>query len=48
MATQEEGWVKPHPSSIDTTKLYATQWQVNVPGGEYDVWVDDIAFIGCQ
>jgi endoglucanase len=47
MATQEQGWGKPHPSHINPAKLYAMQWQVSVPGADYDVWVDDIAFVGC-
>jgi endoglucanase len=45
--TQMAGWGAPHPGSIDTTKLYGVQWQVNAPGATYDLWVDDIAFTGC-
>lgn len=45
--TQMEGWGAPHPKSIDKSKLYALQFQVNSPGADYDVWVDDVAFLGC-
>lgn len=45
--TQMEGWGAPHPKSIDKSKLYAVQFQVNTPGADYDVWVDDLAFLGC-
>ena len=31
-----------HPS-----KMYGVQWQVNVPGANYDIWVDDLQFV-CQ
>jgi endoglucanase len=48
MASQEQGWGKPKPSHINPAKLYAMQWQVNVPGAEYDIYVDDVAFVGCQ
>ena len=33
--------VKPH-------KLYGLQWQVNKPGASFDIWVDDVEFIGCD
>jgi endoglucanase len=41
---QMEGWGAPHPKGIDRSKLYAVQFQVNSPGAEYDIWVDDVAF----
>lgn len=44
---QMEGWGAPHPKGIDKSKIYSMQWQVNSPGAEYDVWVDNIAFLGC-
>lgn len=45
---QERGWGAPHPKGIDTSQMFATQWQVNDKGKPYDVWVDDLAFTGCQ
>jgi endoglucanase len=46
--SQLAGWGSPHPGAIDAAKLFGVQWQVNTPGATYDVWVDDIAFTGCQ
>lgn len=45
---QEEGWGAPRPSTIDTSALYAVQFQVSSPGAHYDMWIDDIAFFGCR
>jgi endoglucanase len=45
---QLQGWGSPHPGAIVPSKLYGVQWQVNSPGASYDLWVDDIAFTGCQ
>jgi endoglucanase len=44
---QMEGWGAPHPKSIDKSKLYAMQWQINSPGADYDLWIDNVAFTGC-
>jgi endoglucanase len=44
---QMEGWGAPHPKGIDKSKLYGMQWQVNSPGADYDIWVDNVAFTGC-
>jgi endoglucanase len=41
------GWGSPHPPSIDATKLYGAQFQVNTPGQKYDIWIDDVEFTGC-
>jgi hypothetical protein len=27
--------------------MYGVQWQVNTPGAEYDIWIDDVQFTGC-
>ncbi len=43
----QEDW-GPKDSGIDPTKLYGIQWQVNVKGADFDIWVDDIQFTGCQ
>jgi endoglucanase len=44
---QQQGWGKPLVGSINPSKLYGVQWQVNVPGQSYDIWIDDLAFRGC-
>jgi endoglucanase len=44
---QMDGWGSPHPKGIDKSKLYGVQWQVNAPGADYDIWVDNVAFTGC-
>ena len=45
---QLPGWGSPRPASIDPSKLYGVQFQVNSPGASFDVWVDDLRFTGCQ
>ena len=47
MLKQERGWGAPHPHGIDSTQMFAAQFQVNDKGQNYDVWVDDLAFVGC-
>jgi endoglucanase len=47
-AQQMPDWGAPRPPSITSNKLYAVQWQTNTRGKEYDIWVDDIAFVGCK
>ncbi len=42
---QMEGWGAPHPSHIDASKIYGVQFQVNAKGADYDIFVDDIAFV---
>lgn len=44
---QEAGWGAPHPPAIDPARLMSVQWQVSVPNSDLDLWLDDIAFIGC-
>ncbi len=46
--SQERGWGSPKTGSLDATQVYAIQFQVNDKGQKYDIWVDDIAFTGCQ
>ena len=45
---QEEGWGDPNPPGVDPTKLYGVQWQVTTAGADYDIWIDDVTFMGCQ
>lgn len=46
--TQMPGWGSPRPSGLELKKVYGIQWQVNTPGSAYEIWVDDVAFVGCQ
>ena len=47
LAKQEPYWGDEFPR-ITPSKLYALQWQVNTNGAPYDIYVDDIAFVGCD
>ena len=41
-------WGTPRPHMIKPKKLYGLQWQVDKPGANIDIWVDDVEFIGCE
>ena len=45
---QEDGWGDPKPGTLDTSKLYGIQWQVSAAGQSFDLWIDDVSFIGCD
>lgn len=45
---QGKGWGNPLKSSIDATKVYGIQFQVNEKNMVFDIWVDDIQFTGCK
>jgi hypothetical protein len=47
LSKQESGWGDTF-NSIVPTALYGMQWQVNTPGASFDIWLDDIAFVGCD
>jgi endoglucanase len=42
----QQGWGDPAPE-VAKNALYGVQWQFNTPGAEYDIWVDDVEFVGC-
>ena len=42
---QMPGWGVPRKPQITPAQLYGIQFQVNVPGASFDVWVDDLRFI---
>lgn len=42
---QDPGWGAPRVPTITPAKIYGLQWQVNVRGAPFDVWVDDVAFV---
>ncbi|MEI9940065.1 MAG: carbohydrate binding domain-containing protein [Pseudomonadota bacterium] len=45
--TQMKDWGSPRMPGIDSSQMYAIQFQVNDKGAPYDIWVDDIEFTGC-
>jgi endoglucanase len=45
--SQMDGWGSPSKPAIEKSKLYGMQFQVNQPGSTFDIWVDDVEFIGC-
>ncbi len=44
---QGAGWGAPRPDALDPAKLYSVQWQVATRGAEFDIWIDDVSFVGC-
>ncbi|WP_198154629.1 glycoside hydrolase family 9 protein [Plesiocystis pacifica] len=44
---QLPGWGAPRPAMIDAASVYGLQFQVQGPGAAFDIWVDDVAFVGC-
>jgi endoglucanase len=45
--TQLPGWGKPRGFSVNTSEIFGLQFQVNVAGKPFDIWVDQIRFTGC-
>lgn len=45
---QEHGWGDPRPATVEAGLLYGIQFQVATPGEDFDVWIDDITFVGCD
>jgi hypothetical protein len=44
---QESGWGEQKPE-LAVSKLFGLKFQVKAPSTAYDIWVDDIHFVGCQ
>ena len=44
---QEDGWGDPRPAQVDTQRLFGIQWQATAAGQPFDLWVDDVTFLGC-
>jgi endoglucanase len=44
---QQPGWGDRAPR-ISKDKLFAVQWQFGTPDQDYDIWVDNVAFVGCE
>jgi len=47
LAKQEPYWGDEFPR-ITPSKIYALQWQANTNGANFDIYVDDVAFVGCD
>jgi endoglucanase len=45
---QMPGWGRPKKMKIDAATVYGIQFQVNEPGADYDIFVDQIRFTGCK
>lgn len=45
---QMAGWGAPRPPAIEKTKIYSLQFQVLEKNKNFDICVDDIAFIKCD
>jgi endoglucanase len=44
---QQPGWGDRAPQ-VDSHHLFAIQWQVSTKNANYDIWFDDIWFVGCE
>ena len=42
---QEPGWGAPQTPAIDNNKLFGVQFMVSTAGADYDIWIDDVAFV---
>jgi hypothetical protein len=45
---QEDGWGAPNPVTLDTKGIRGMQWQTANANQPYDLWFDDISFVGCE
>ena len=45
---QGDGWGDPHPPGLDASKIFGMQWQTESVGKDYDIWIDDVSFVGCD
>lgn len=44
---QQPGWGDRAPG-VAKDKLFALQWQFNTNDANYDIWVDQVSFVGCE
>jgi endoglucanase len=44
---QEPGWGE-QKTELATTKLFGLKFQIKARNLDYDIWVDDIRFVGCR
>ena len=45
---QQDGWGDPQPAAVDASALYGLQWQIVDRGAAFDLWIDDVTFVGCE
>ncbi len=43
---QQPGWGDQMPE-VAKKELFGVQWQFTTAGSDYDIWIDDIEFVGC-
>jgi hypothetical protein len=43
---QADGWGAPRPPSITPSQLASIDWTIG-PGATFDLWVDELTFLGC-
>ena len=41
---QKPGWGDPR-STLTKSEIFALEWQFSTPGRDFDVWIDDVAFV---
>jgi len=44
---RQQGWGD-KKRTVDKGQSFGLQWQAQVPGASYDIWIDDIRFVGCE
>ncbi|MCA9687125.1 MAG: carbohydrate binding domain-containing protein, partial [Myxococcales bacterium] len=44
---QLPGWGAPRPASIDASAIFGVQFQIQGAGAQFDLWIDDLSFVGC-
>jgi hypothetical protein len=42
---QEGGWGDPRPPGLNNEELFGIQFQIAARGKDFDIWIDDIAFV---
>jgi endoglucanase len=42
---QEPQWGNPRPPAITPSAIYTVLFQLSEPGADFDVWIDDVAFV---
>lgn len=45
---QGEGWGNPNPLALEVSSVLGMQWQTAASGKDYDLWIDDVSFVGCE
>jgi hypothetical protein len=45
---QLEPWGDPIMGEVDASQLFSVQFHVKDPGADFDIWIDEIQFTGCQ